>query len=206
MSHDHSHDHDHDHSHSHGHTVPWSGATERWYAPGWADPLLRRAADAAELVADDVVVDIDCGEGWALCAAAAWVTRGALVGCGEAAQVARARAVTAGHPDVARLDFRAGGTDALPLTDGTASVAWSIGLSGWGDPAATVAELHRVLRPGGRLLIAAAAGACGIDPSAPDDPAPLKALLRSAGFRGVEVRRYRDGELRSVLLIASRSR
>ncbi|MFT5680128.1 MAG: SAM-dependent methyltransferase [Myxococcota bacterium] len=210
MSHDHDHDHDQDqdhshvHHHSHGHEVPWSDDNAQWYEPGWNDPLMRWVTHAAELAADDVVVDVDCGDARWLSAAAAWVTRGQLIGVTP--KVESARAAVAGHPDVGRLDLRFGSTNVLPVTDGAASVAWSLGLSGWQDPASTVAELHRVLRPGGRLMIATDADACGIDSSAPDDPAPLKTLLKSSGFGGVEVRRYRDGARRFVVFVAGRSR
>ncbi len=212
MSHNHNHDHDHNHNHehehihhhSHGHEVPWSDAVAQWFEPGWNDPQMRWVTHAAELAADDVVVDVDCGDGRWRGAAAAWVVRGQLIGVTPT--IAASREAVAGHPDVARLDLRFGSTSVLPVADGVATVAWSIGLSRWQDPAASVAELHRILRPGGRLMIAAGAEACGIAPSDPADPGPLKALLRAAGFRGVEVRRYRDGAQRYVMFVAGRSR
>jgi len=205
MSHDHSHDHEHVHHHSHGHRVPWTPRTAQWYEPGWSDPLLRRALESAELGSSDVVVGVD-GDGGSLHAAAAWVTRGLLVGVVRADQLAAAQAAASAHPDAARMTMHAGVPESLPLDSGMASVAWSLrALSSWTDPSRCVAELHRVLQPGGRLLIAAEASACGIGEE-PTNPAPLKALLRSAGFRAVEVRHYRDGEARSVMFMASRGR
>jgi ubiquinone/menaquinone biosynthesis C-methylase UbiE len=204
MSHDHSHDHEHVHHHSHGHEVPWSDEVAKWFEPGWNDPQLRWVTHAAELAADDVVVDVSCGDGRWLGAAAAWVVRGQLIGVTP--QLDEARAAVAGHPNISRLDLRLGSTNQLPIEDGVATVAWSIGLSGWTDPAASLAELHRVLRPGGRLMIASTAGACGIDPNAPSDPAPLKTQLRTAGFRSIEIRRYRDGDQRYVVFVAVRAR
>ena len=200
MSHDHNHGHDHEHTHhhSHGQTVPWNASTAQWYEPGWSDPVLRRLITVAHAGAGDVVVDVDCGDGKALCTAAAWVSRGRLVGVSSDVEAAKARA--AGHPDSDRLSFHAGTPEQLPVADGLASVAWSSGSLGrWRDPAQCVAELHRVLRPGGSLMIIA--DPIGDDPTS---PAALKALLRSSGFRAVEVRRYRDGETRSVLFMAGR--
>lgn len=210
MSHDHRHGHDHEHEHthhhSHSHRVPWNDRTAQWYEPSWSDPLLRRAIEAAELGSSDVVVEAGGGDGASLHAAAAWVTRGRLAGVVGADQLAAAQAAAAAHPDAERLTVHAGVPEALPLDAGIASVAWSIrALSGWSEPSRCIAELHRVLRPGGRLLIAAEASACGIGED-PTNPASLKALLRSAGFRAVEVRRYRDAEVRSVLFMASRGR
>lgn len=208
MSHDHSHGHDdahaHTHNHSHGHQVPWDEADGQWYEPGWADPLLRRVVEAAELVASEVIVDFRCREGAALMAAAGWASRGRLVGLTGAETLAAARAAVAGHPEAARISIVAGEASALP--EGAATVAWSIGpVTDWADPQAQIAAMGRVLRPGGRLLIAAEAESCGIG-DAPDDPAPLRLLLRQAGFRGVEVRRYRDGAVRFVMFMASRAR
>ncbi len=110
----------------------------------------------------------------------------------------------AGPPAAGRLDFRAGAPDALPLTDGAASVALVVdAVDSWGDPAACAAELRRVLGPGGRLFVVADATRCGLG-GAPDDPKALKDLLKSAGFRGVERRRYFEGALRMVVLMARR--
>jgi ubiquinone/menaquinone biosynthesis C-methylase UbiE len=48
-----------------------------------------------------------------------------------------------------------GTAERMPLEDGSATVAWAVAsFHHWTDPDAGLAELHRVLAPGGRLLIA----------------------------------------------------
>ena len=55
----------------------------------------KEQTEAAELAASDVVVDVDCGDGAALHAAAAWVTRGRLAGVVRPAQLAAAEQAAA---------------------------------------------------------------------------------------------------------------
>jgi ubiquinone/menaquinone biosynthesis C-methylase UbiE len=48
-----------------------------------------------------------------------------------------------------------GSAEHLPLEDGSATVAWAVAsFHHWSDPDAGLAEVHRVLAPGGRLLVA----------------------------------------------------
>ncbi|MHB1433409.1 MAG: class I SAM-dependent methyltransferase, partial [Streptosporangiaceae bacterium] len=53
------------------------------------------------------------------------------------------------------VSFRQGRAEALPLPDASATVVWSLSsVHHWQDPVAGVAEIYRVLAPGGRLVIA----------------------------------------------------
>ncbi|MEL6347908.1 MAG: methyltransferase domain-containing protein [Myxococcota bacterium] len=200
MSHDHSHghehDHDHDHAHSHGHTVPWGTDTARWYEPGWSDLLTRSALLAAELSAMDAVVDVSGHRVDALSTASAWVTRGRLIAVVSPDAKAAISAELTDHPAATRIAVQAGTPEQLPTADGAAGIILSLHAApSWSDPARCIAEMRRVLRPGGRLFIGAAV----------DDPAPMKALLSDHGLRGVEARRYEDGERQMFLWLARRS-
>jgi len=116
--------------------------------------LLGRAGDAA-LAADltgvgggDVVVDIGCGPGVAARHAA---SRGAtVVGVDPAPVMLRVARLRRSRTAVRYLE---GAAEALPLDDGFATVVWSLAtVHHWADVDAGLAEVRRVLRPGGRFL------------------------------------------------------
>jgi ubiquinone/menaquinone biosynthesis C-methylase UbiE len=110
----------------------------------------RLAVDLASVSEADRVVDIGCGPGNAARAAA---RRGArVVGVDPAPVMLRlARAVTRDQP---RITWSQGGAEALPVSDGWATVVWSLKtVHHWKDVTAGLAELRRVLAPSGRLLV-----------------------------------------------------
>lgn len=73
----------------------------------------------------------------------------------EMLRIARAKLTGDSANDVANLDLRLAGFDALPLEDGVADLAIMHQVLHYAsEPAPVVAEAARVLAPGGRLLIA----------------------------------------------------
>jgi SAM-dependent methyltransferase len=167
-------------------------------------PLL----DAASIRAANRVLDAGCGPG-NLSAAAA--TRGASVVGTDLSQVMVALARSR-HPE---LEFRQADAERLPFPDGTFdAVVANLLIPHLPRPEAAIAELARVLKPGGRLAVSmwdlpersrlvgviweaiAEVGAPpppGIPPGPPpfrySDEDELAGLLRSAGLMKISLRR-----------------
>lgn len=114
-------------------------------------PAARRAVDAVEPVTGRDALDVAAGDG---AAARNLAARGARVVAVDSspAMLARGRAATAGLA----VDWRRGDALALPVADASVDVAVSsFGVMFAPDPARAVAELGRVLRPGGRVAVTA---------------------------------------------------
>jgi ubiquinone/menaquinone biosynthesis C-methylase UbiE len=109
----------------------------------------RLAAELTGLGPDDVLVDVGCGPGSAVRAAA---RLGATVtGVDPAPVMLRtARFLTR---DASRIRYVEGVAAALPLPAASATVVWSIAsVHHWADLDGGLADVKRVLRPGGRFL------------------------------------------------------
>ncbi len=118
------------------------------------DDTNRRLVDLADLRPGDRALDVGCGPGTAVRHAVrvAGVTATGIDASSTAIRVARAlshRALRSG-----RLRLEVADVTALPYADGSFSVAWTMNsLHHWSDCDAGLGELHRVLEPGGRLLV-----------------------------------------------------
>jgi ubiquinone/menaquinone biosynthesis C-methylase UbiE len=109
----------------------------------------RLAARLSRLERGDVVVDVGCGPGTAARHAA---RLGATVTGVDPARVMLrvARLLTFRSPGLRYIE---GAAEALPLPDDSATVVWSIAsIHHWTDLGAGLAEVRRVLRPGGRFV------------------------------------------------------
>jgi SAM-dependent methyltransferase len=113
----------------------------------------RLVADTAGVQPGDRVVDVGSGPGRFLREAG---ERGAeAVGVEPSGQMRRLAAWRIPASLRERVRVVDGTAERIPLDDGSATVAWAVAsFHHWTDPEAGLAELHRVLAPGGRLLIA----------------------------------------------------
>jgi len=122
----------------------------------------RLAVDLAGVSDTDRVVDIGCGPGNAVREAA---RRGAqATGVDPSSMFLRiARVVTR---DASRVAWVEGTAEKVPLTDGSATVVWSLAtVHHWKDVGSGLSEAHRLLAPHGRLLAVerqSYAGATGV--------------------------------------------
>nr|WP_276320531.1 methyltransferase domain-containing protein [Amycolatopsis suaedae] len=113
---------------------------------GLGSTAAARAEFAARLLRPGMrVLDVGCGAGVISRMLATSVPDVRVVGVDEVNRLGSARSI---------VDFVGGSVYALPLADGAVDLAFAHGLfDHLRDPAAALAELHRVVRPGGRLAL-----------------------------------------------------
>ena len=126
----------------------------------WAELL-----DRLKLRGDERILDLGCGRGAVLLMAAQHLTTGRAVGVdlwrrvdqsGNSAEATRRNAIAEGVAD--RVELHTGDMTALPFEDNSFDVVVSSlaihNISGRAGREKAIGEAVRVLRPGGRLLIA----------------------------------------------------
>lgn len=152
----------------------------------------------------DRVLDAGCGTGRALPALREGVgPSGIVVGADLTPEMLNA-AVVAGRHHVASLMLA--DVSALPLRDGVLDAVFAAGLvSHLPDPAAGLAELARVVRPGGRLALFHPIGRAALaarkgHPLTPDDLRAERNLRPMLARSGWELRTYVDEDERFLAL------
>ena len=116
----------------------------------WTEEMRREALGLLSLDRDDRVLDVGCGTGFG--------TEGllkhadAVHGIDQSVdQMERAWAKFGKH---GRVRFYRGDAERLPFADDTFDVVWSSGsIEYWPNPVAGLAELRRVGKPGGQVLV-----------------------------------------------------
>lgn len=166
----------------------WDAAAAEWYAERYGEyPTNRLALDDLDLPMDGAVLDIGCGTAAALRHIGLRVAR--LIGVDPVprmVEIAAERLV--GHPAAERIELRIGSASRLPVADGAIDVVLAFdSFDHWGDKAAGLAEVQRVLAPGGRFVVVKDAGAPGAKRSA----STFGAAVEAAGFTVVEAREMR---------------
>jgi SAM-dependent methyltransferase len=178
---------------------------DRLFLPAMAGPWAERVADAAALRPGDRVLDVACGTGAVAAEAARRVApSGAVAGLylsPDMLAVARRK--------LPGFELREGRAEALPFDDYSFdAVLCQFGLMFFDDRARALREMRRVLRPGGRVVVAVwdgldrspgyAALAASVerclgpevarpirDSFALGDVAEVRSLLDAAGFAAV---------------------
>jgi len=116
----------------------------------WNERMRDEALDMVDIAADDRVLDVGCGTGFAT--EALVEVSDHVYGLDQSVhQLEKAWAKLGKHDPVA---FHLGDAERLPFRDGAFDVVWSSGsIEYWPDPVATLAEMRRVVKPGGRVLV-----------------------------------------------------
>jgi len=174
----------------------------------WNAAMREQALDWVDVGPGERVLDVGCGTGFA--------TEGLLDrtetvhGIDQSVhQLEQAWAKLGKHDPVS---FYLGDAERLPFAEGAFDVVWSSGsIEYWPDPVATLRELRRVARPGGRVLV--------VGPDAPRNPVfravadaimlfydenEADRMFREAGFDDVahRVLQARPGSPRAIVTLA----
>ena len=129
------------------------------YARHWHGPLAGVQGEVlalAEPTAGEAVLDVACGAGvMAVAAAAAVGPAGRVLGVDLSDAMVRASRQRAHGLGLGQTTFARRDAEQLQLPDASVDVALcALGLMYVPDPDAALQELHRVLRPGGRAVLA----------------------------------------------------
>ena len=183
---------------------------ERYFVPAIATPVSGALLEAAQLAEGQRVVDVACGTGVATRLAARQIgAGGSLTGVDVAPDMIEvARSVPV--PGDATVDWVVADATDIPLPDAEADVVLcQMGLMFMPDRDAAVAEMARLLKPGGRLAVSTPGRIqppfelmeqALVDHINPDlggfvravfsmhDPDAVASLLRDAGLDGTDAR------------------
>jgi ubiquinone/menaquinone biosynthesis C-methylase UbiE len=168
--------------------APWSRIRSEVYALIGRNPKSNRLLPSvADLQPSHVVLDIGCGPGAAVRAAAASVAHATGIDRSEPMiDIARRRS-----RQFENVEFAVAGAEQLPFPDGTFDRVWTIhSFHHWEERRLGLAECLRVLRSDGRLLIIETdtSGAHGFDR---DEATALADELRTIGFADATVSKPR---------------
>ncbi|MFH8346463.1 methyltransferase domain-containing protein [Streptomyces sp. NPDC018045] len=166
-------------------------------------PAYQAGVAAMELCAGDRVLDAGCGTGRALPALRAAVGAGGTVLGADLTPEMLAAAVRAGRGRLASLVLA--DVQRLPLPDAALDAVFAAALlSHLADPGAGLAELARVVRPGGRLALFHPVGRAALAARkgrriAPDDVRAEPSLRPLLARSGWDMVRYVDEDARYLV-------
>lgn len=126
---------------------------ERYFVPLIGLPLAKKLIDVAAIRPGERVLDVACGTGVVARLAAGKVGAGGMV-AGLDVNPGMLAVAAKAQPAQTRIQWHQAGAEAMGLPDGSFDVVLcQMGLQFIPDPHAALCEMHRVLAPGGRLVL-----------------------------------------------------
>ncbi|MFH2073690.1 MAG: class I SAM-dependent methyltransferase [Actinomycetota bacterium] len=183
--------------HTHG---AWTGWKARTYSLLHRNPASSRAvAGWARLRPDMRVLDVGCGAGAAAITAAPLLDEGSVFGIDPSADFVRIAGRRARR--LGNVSFRVASAEEMPFPADRFDVAWSVhSTHHWHDLKAGLAEVRRVLRPGGRFLVVERSDADRPWGISPEHAQMLANLLTGLGFVGATVEEQTLGRATEYLI------
>lgn len=116
----------------------------------------RAVVDALRLAPGELVLDVGCGPGMAARHAARAVgSNGSVMAIDPAPVMVRAARLVSYLDRSPKIRWAVAGVESLPLETGSITTVIAINsFHHWSDRAAAMSELQRVVRPGGRIVLA----------------------------------------------------
>ncbi|MBC8278463.1 MAG: methyltransferase domain-containing protein [FCB group bacterium] len=192
------HEPDHEHLHSEG---GFDAETAHWYADNYGDHRSNHlTVELAGIKPDDIVLDIGCGTGTAVREAAKLALKGKLIGCDPSqTMIEIAEEQTVNDQNRERIEFMAAGAENLPAEDSSIDVVLAVNsLHHWSDVDLGLAEVKRVLKPGGRFCMGDEVtedGKCGHGDGPLTDPSNVTGILERAGFICASFSQHKNSEV-----------
>ena len=193
----------------HGGHAGFSGASAYLYAAMFAlkgGPAAQLAVRLSGVGPGDHVVDIGCGPGTAVRAALGAGATG--VGVDPSRELLRVAGWLTRRRGAQWLE---GAAESLPVPDGSATVVWSLAcVHHWHDLDQGLAEVHRVLRPGGRFVAIERQVAAGADGLAShgwtrDQAERFAEMCEAAGLVDAQVELCPGGKEQRLAVLAQRA-
>ncbi|MFB6283167.1 MAG: methyltransferase domain-containing protein [Halobacteria archaeon] len=148
----------------------------------WNTAMRDAAIDLLELEGDEKVLDVGCGTGFAT---KALVDNADEVVALDQSPHQLAKALK--KPELGEVEFVKGDAENLPFADGEFDVVWSSGsIEYWPNPVATLDDMRRVTKPGGKVLV--------VGPKRPENRVLAKMADAVMLFYGDEEARRMFGE------------
>ena len=197
----------HDHNDHRSKQCTWDEKTVEWYAAEYGDHISNNLVITnIDLGANDILLDIGCGNGKAARLAAKICTTGKVIGIDPSAAMIRISQNITDEKYI-NLKFKAGCAEKIPVANKSFTKVIAINsLHHWQDYKKGLIEVGRVLRSNGSFVIGndiVDGDTCGHGDGPLEKPQHIISVLDQAGFINISLEKYYNKET-GIYLISSK--